>query len=148
MSCLLSLRRFRMSSRKVSLFFSRIPLTSYKTFPNKQVLCQKSIRCDTTHTNGAILLSFSPPQHNVWFQIDGQRVWVWHNRDLSAEDGKICKKGHLRCHFLASTAFFISEIWRCDCLTECLLCSFSSRVKSVPLGNRLSSFTSANKPSF
>lgn len=36
-SCLLSLRRFRMSSLKVSLFFSRIPLTSYKTCPNKQV---------------------------------------------------------------------------------------------------------------
>lgn len=31
-----------MSSLKVSLFFSRIPLTSYKTYPNKQVFHQKT----------------------------------------------------------------------------------------------------------
>lgn len=102
MSCLLSLRRFRMSSLKVSLFFSRIPLTSYKTCPNKQVLCDKSIRSHATHPvfwNRAILLCFSPPQRNVWFQTDGQRVWVWHNMDLSAENGKIYKKGLLLCHF-------------------------------------------------
>lgn len=37
---------------------------------------------------------------------------------------------------------------RAATLTECLLCNFSSRVKSVPLGNRLSSFTRANRPSF
>lgn len=66
--------------------------------------------------------------------------------DLSVEIGKINKEAYLLCQFLASTAFFVTEIRRR--LTECLLCSFSSRVKSVPLGNRLSSFTSANRPSF
>lgn len=53
----------------------------------------------------------SPPQHNVWCRTDGQQVWVWHSKGLSAENRKTSQKKpqNIMWRLNTNTAIFVNN---------------------------------------
>lgn len=173
---LLSLSRLRMSSLKVSLFFSSIPLTSYTTCDRPQggvreFYTSKGRRREFNVVWFVFLMEIGKKQTNTresrvvnrcfrsylpcivpHSKVVHSNTWFHIERVFLREEkgnGHICSPS---CSWIPTAELIEwSEINRRDVKngrTECWLCSFSSRVSSVALGKWLSSFSSARRPSF